>query len=231
MLVTIFAASAFILALSLVFQVIERRVRSRRFASLELKPNCLLTRYPIVFVSGPRTVFRIFEHWNSVPLYLREHGYEVYVIEPSGTRREQRTASVLSAVQSLGRCHLIADGSLEEDLENIASLRPLGVASFTVVKTPDRKRYDVARESSISARDLKPSLVDVFMIQGSAGGGWMNTTRLVLLMAHNFLIQRRSQFVHPFETAEVSIGSFGSEARFLDLAIRLAERDVSGSTE
>ena len=229
MLTTVFLISAATLALSLVFQVVERRMRAQRFGSLELKPNCLLTRYPIVFLSGPRTVFRLFDHWNSVPLYLREHGYEVYVIEPSGKTRPERTASVLSAIESLGRCHLIADGSLEQDLEEIASLRPLGVASSTVVKTPDRNRY-ATRASGLSPRDLRPSLVEVFTIQGSSANGWMAKSKLVLLMAHNFLIQKRSPFIHPFETAEISPDSFANEAKFLDLAISLAERDVSGLT-
>ena len=230
MLTTVFLISAVTLLVSVAFQTFERRLRAHRFQSLELKPNCLLTRYPIVFLSGPRTVFRLFDHWNSVPLFLREHGYEVYVIEPSGTKRQQRTASVLSAIESLGRCHLIADGSLEQDLEDIAALRPLGVASSTVVKTPDRNRYATQR-SSLSARDLRPSLVESFTIQGSSVDGWMAKSKLVLLMAHNFLIQKRSQFVHPFETAEISPASFVNEARFLDLAISLAERDVSGLTD
>jgi hypothetical protein len=212
---------------SLAFQVFERRTRARRFRSLVLKPNCLLTRHPIVFLAGPRTVFRLFDHWNSVPLYLREHGYDVYVIDPSGAKRAARTASVLSALRSLGRCHLIADGSLEEDLEEIATLRPLEAASYTLVKTPDRERYLKPSGPRIDARDLKPSLVDVYTIEGRGAQGFMSKTKLVLLMAHNFLIQRRSHFVHPFETAEVSPESFANEERFLDLAISLAERDFS----
>ena len=233
MITTVFFLSAMILALGVLFQILERRHRHRRFNTLELKPNCLLTRYPIAFLSGPRTLFRLFDHWNSVPLYLREHGYEVYVIEPAGaqqSRRSERMESVQSALQTLGRCHVIADGSLEQDLEDLASLRPFNVASFTVVKTPDRGRY-ASRDHLVSPRDLKPSLVDVFTIQGASVDGWMAKLKLVLLMAHNFLIQKRSAFVHPFETAEISPSSFANEARFLDLAISLAERDASGFTE
>jgi len=218
----VFAVSLAVLGASLGFQVLERRHRARRFKTLTLKPNCLLTRYPIAFLSGPRTVFRLFDHWNSVPLYLREHGYEVYVIEPSGPSLEARSASVMSALTSLGRCHLIADGSLEADLDAIAALRPLEVSSYTVVKTADRARYQ--RSNSISPRDLKPSLVDIFEINGSVASGFRAKAKLILLMAHNFLIQRRTRFVHPFETAEVSQG-FTSEESFLDLAISLAERD------
>ena len=230
MLILVLVFSAVSLIFSVGFQFYERRTRARRFQCLEIKQNCLLTRYPIVFLSGPRTVFRLFDHWNSVPIYLREHGYEVYVIEPQGKKRAERTSSVLSAIESLGRCHLIADGSLEADLEEIASLRPLGLASSTVVKTPDRLRA-AARPAVLSPRDLRPSLVENFTIQGSSVDGWAAKSKLILLMAHNFLIQRRSSFVHPFETAEISPSSFVSEARFLDLAISLAERDVSGHTD
>ncbi len=227
------AFAVFILGVSFAFQVSQKRKRAVRFRGLQLKPNCLLTRYPIAFLSGPRTVFRLFDHWNDIPLYLREHGYEVYVIEPAGRNLQERTESVRSAVAQLdSNCHLIADGSLEPDLLALAKMKMSNVSSLTLVKTRQRDRY-ASKLHSISVNDLKPLsvAVDVFEIDEPNGLSiptGSDRLKLVLLGAHNFLIKRRTLFVHPLETAEVTArsASFQIEERFLDLAISLAERDL-----
>jgi hypothetical protein len=231
MIIFVAAVAALLIFASISFQIWQRRIRASRFQGLVLKPNCLLTRYPIAFLSGPRTVFRLFDHWNDVPLFLREHGYEVYVIEPSGRTLSERTESVCAALESLqSRCHLVADGSLEQDMESLASMKLAYLSSFTVVKTAARERYP-SQSTSISPRDLKPlaSAVEIFEVPADIlVQGFSAKLKLLLLSGHNFLIKRRTLFVHPFETAEVSSG-FASEERFLDLAISLAERDVIGS--
>lgn len=228
------AISALVLGSSALFQVSQRRARALRFRALTLKPNVLLTRYPIAFLSGPRTVFRFFDHWNDIPLFLREHGYEVYVIEPSGRSDDERRESVCSALESMKtRCHLVADGSLERFIQTLANLRLSKVASFTVVRTSHRDRY-LHRATELTIDDLKPlaKVVEIFEVPpvvepvSTVSGRF----KLVLLGAHNFLIKGRTFFVHPFETAEIaSPENFKSEERFLNLAISLAERDLIGS--
>ncbi len=225
-----------VIGVSLLFQVLQRRKRASRFRGLELKPNCLLTRFPMAFISGPRTLFRLFDHWNDIPLYLREHGYEVFVIEPSGRSQVERAESVRAAVSQLTtHCHLIADGSLESELEKIAQMKLPHVSSLTVVKARHRERFGASRGPTLSVSDLRPVAMAVevfeidnvdFVLSGLGAKG-----KLLLLGAHNFLIKRRSQFVHPNETAELSSAQpgFVIESRFLDLAISLAERDVLSS--
>ncbi|KYG64904.1 hypothetical protein AZI86_11945 [Bdellovibrio bacteriovorus] len=46
----------------------------------DLKPNCLLTRWPVVFVTGPRSLFYFRRYWNLYPIFLAEHGYEVFTV-------------------------------------------------------------------------------------------------------------------------------------------------------
>ncbi len=235
-LIVALALAMFVIGASAAFQVSHRRHRNERFRGLQLKPNCLLTRYPIAFLSGPRTVFRLFDHWNDIPLFLREHGYEVFVIEPAGRNLKERTDSVRSSIAELNsNCHLIADGSLEADLEAIAEMKLANVTSLTVVKAAHRQRF-VRSPSAPSVRDLKPLAVAVEIFQvdqppGFTNNAWSQNLKLVLLAAHNFLIKRRTLFVHPFETAELSPAQpgFVMEERFLDLAISLAERDLVGS--
>ncbi|MCB0394297.1 MAG: hypothetical protein KDD25_07045 [Bdellovibrionales bacterium] len=55
-------------------------VYASRFRPLfvrKLRPNCLLTRYPIVFVHGASSPFYFGRYWNQIPKYLHEHGFEI----------------------------------------------------------------------------------------------------------------------------------------------------------
>jgi hypothetical protein len=54
---------------------------SQLSTEIDLIPNCLLTRYPLLFVTGERSVFYFRNYWNTLPQLLREHGYEVEVLE------------------------------------------------------------------------------------------------------------------------------------------------------
>lgn len=224
---------AAVIASSAVFQLAQKKKRTLRFRGLQLKANCLLTRFPIVFISGPRSLFRLFDHWNDIPLYLREHGYEVFVVEPSGRNASERAEAVRLALSDLkSRCHLIADASLEADLETLSDLKIANVSSFTLVKARHRKRFE--RPVARSARDLRPtaSALELFEIDDLNRDlqdqihGFSEHIRLTLLAAHNFLMKRRTSFIHPLETAEFASPGFKYEARFLDLAISLAERDL-----
>lgn len=47
---------------------------------LSLKPNCLITRNPLLFVSQDSSPFYFSEYWNSIPHYLKEHGYIVHTL-------------------------------------------------------------------------------------------------------------------------------------------------------
>jgi hypothetical protein len=42
-----------------------------------LRPNCLLTRYPICFVHGLKNIFCARDYWHGIPEYLKVHGYEI----------------------------------------------------------------------------------------------------------------------------------------------------------
>lgn len=75
-----FAATCATLAIVL-WQLLLSKRRLRRFQNLSLVPNVLLTRHPIVFVSQARSLFRMGGDFFELPVYLREHGYQVEEIE------------------------------------------------------------------------------------------------------------------------------------------------------
>jgi hypothetical protein len=235
------ALCAFAIALLAIFAsvLLQKHVHQSRRASLknlELRPNCLLTRYPLAFLAGPRSLFHSGEHWNEIPSYLREHGYEVIELQPSA--RGDRLAEVLAALSSLeGQCHLFADSSEEPLLIAIAQARHPAVASLTLVRNPATQ--DIGREDSkpLSADDLRPLTTAVetleLMPQASrqkAPADWLSRVSQSLLAAHNAFSRGRLPRVDAIETGAVLTDPpWQFEARFLDHAISLAERDVQWS--
>ena len=46
--------------------------------NLVLRPNCLLTKYPLVFISGPRSLFHYEKPGRDLQDFLAAHGYRVF---------------------------------------------------------------------------------------------------------------------------------------------------------
>lgn len=217
---------------AILVQMIRRDWQRERLKGLELRPNCLLTRYPIAFISGDRSLFRIFSHWNIVPSYLREHGYDVILLEPASGR--DRVPSLLAALDALeSKCHLVADSSLEETLSALAQSKHPHVQSLTLIQNSARTR---PTGGSLRPDDLRPleMAVEVFDISSvpkpPLTKGWRNQVSLALLQAHNWL--PRQEPVDPLETGDLfKSAHWEIESRFLDLAISLAERDTQWCDE
>lgn len=231
------ALATSLLTASLATQIAKKKKRKERFRGLELRPNCLLTRHPIAFLSGPRTIFRLFDHWNDVPLYLREHGYDVIVIEPSGKTAEDRARATLQALASTdSSLHLIADSSLEREVELIAEQAPASLMSLTVVTNTEREREAISEPLKPASLRPRRIAIETFEIQNSdaslgfesKGPSLLELTNRALLKCHNFALRGRSAAVDALETAELGLfRGFRNEERFLNLAVSLAERDLS----
>lgn len=82
------ALAIFVIALAVAAQIYARRKTLREFQSQELTPNILLTRYPLVFVSRPKGLFRLFGDFKETPQILREHGFDVRVLASRSPRAE-----------------------------------------------------------------------------------------------------------------------------------------------
>lgn len=124
------------------FAILTNLYREHRQYKFELKPNCLLTRNPIVFVTGPRSIFYFRKYWNAYPEVLAEHGYQVFTLHLPwrGPERMQRMTEFLQDKnQTSTRYHLICDEftSLEfkqvfESSQKVASITVLKENSTTV---------------------------------------------------------------------------------------------------
>lgn len=215
---------------SIALQMRLRQIRKRHLSALELRPNCLLTRHPIVFVASPRSVFRLFSPWNNIPAFLREHGYEVLVLEPPS--KADCASAILRTFERLdGKHHLIGDSSLEPVFMSLAQERHPKIATLTLAKN---RRTETRRHPARppSPEDLKPlpSTIETLDIEPRHLEGrprdWVNFASLALLSFHNAFSFGRRRKIDALETGHVLTKSWDIESRFLDLAISLAERDA-----
>jgi triacylglycerol esterase/lipase EstA (alpha/beta hydrolase family) len=91
-----------------------------------LRPNCLLTRYPICFVHGLKTIFCAFDYWHGVPDYLKSHGYEIYVFKgpwrgPHEKRLEAFSGQFREVLKNYPKVHVVAHSLGAMDMLDIIS--------------------------------------------------------------------------------------------------------------
>lgn len=88
--------------------------RSQPKPVAELKPNCLLTTHPLVFITGQRSLFYFLAYWNEIPHWLASHGYEVFHFHLPWKKQQQERILLqflLQKSRSQGRFHLFVDQS------------------------------------------------------------------------------------------------------------------------
>ncbi len=138
----------FILIYSLVIAVLivaaailANKARSRQEWTFELKPNCLLTRYPLLFVTGPRSLFYFSNYWNQYPVVLAEHGYEVFTLHlpwSKPTLRIQKMQDFFQVQSELGRkFHLVVDSPTYSEVGLLLLTSPLPTALVSLTEVSD----------------------------------------------------------------------------------------------
>lgn len=119
LIVFILSLSVFILGLA----VFSNRARTRKEIPFELTANCLLTRWPILFVTGPRSIFYFSKYWNLYPVFLAEHGYEVFTVHlpwKGLAQRRSRFEEFLKEQENQNRhFHLVVDAPTFAEFEEL----------------------------------------------------------------------------------------------------------------
>ncbi len=118
--------------------------RARLIEVQELKPNCLLTHSPLVFVTGKRSIFYFLAYWNQIPHWLASHGYEVFNFNlpwmNEARRRRELHLFLQHQSKSKTKLHLFIDESSlreliallkEQDYECLASVTMVGESGKT----------------------------------------------------------------------------------------------------
>lgn len=94
--------------------------RNQNVLEVELKPNCLLTRYPILFITGYKSLFYFMNYFNHQPDFLKEHGYEVVVLNLAWKSENARNTQLLHFLKNAEtqnkKFHIIYDESLHDEV-------------------------------------------------------------------------------------------------------------------
>lgn len=114
-----FAFGTLVLIVFALFESVRwNRGRQNKDYEFQLFPNCLITRFPIVFLDGRKSVFYFGRYWNVIPEFLREHGYEVIELNLPWrdlTERKEELQRFLDVLQSEKvPCHFIMDSSSQD---------------------------------------------------------------------------------------------------------------------
>jgi hypothetical protein len=201
-----------------------RTSQIRKLNALQLTPNCLLTRYPLVFLTGHRSVFYFFNYWNLIPDFLKEHGYQVQVWHLPWRNREQRKATLLRYIEQCPRpVHILGDQSIHEELNWLNAARNSQIATITEVQCTLQKSIKVTDLKPLPVAPLHLQLSDRIQMKPSDILKPIFWTRC-LLRTHNAL----GFASQPIEAVNIGLHSkaWEIESQFLSHAISLAEKDL-----
>lgn len=115
--------------------------RSRVRETSDLQPNRLLTRYPLVFLSGKRSLFYFMTYWNQIPSYLANHGYEVFLKPLPWSKDELRLEKIHQFLEYKSQqnkpLHLIIDSSSQSQVESLLNQHSYPcVRSLSLIQSP-----------------------------------------------------------------------------------------------
>lgn len=110
---------------SLSFFANKFRSEKQKVLKYDLQANCLLTRWPLLFITGPRSFFYFDTYWNIYTSYLAEHGYEVYNLNlpwNNSALRKVRLNEFLNQQSQLGKkFHLFLDTPTLAEISDVLS--------------------------------------------------------------------------------------------------------------
>lgn len=129
-----------------------RRQRRKRFRHLELIPNVLMTRFPLLFIGRPLSIFRVGGDFLELPLYLQEHGYQVEEIELLDKENQVETLRRLLS-SGEGPVHLIVCEAFSEAAYDLALDGHPKLATLTLIGQ---------KPETSSALSLRPARLPVF---------------------------------------------------------------------
>lgn len=133
-------------------QIYFRRLRQARFHSLELIPNILMTRFPLMFVGRSRSLFRLSGDFYEMPIYMQEHGFQVEEIEMRHGRSNLATLLRLLATNQ-GPVHLIVASEFAQAAYDLALDGHDKLATLTLLS---------AKTTEARSINLRPTRLPVF---------------------------------------------------------------------
>ena len=206
-------------------------LKSMKAYNLNLRPNCILTKTPFVFISGPRSLLHYQQMGEELQIYIKEHGYEVISLPLSFRSTEDRKRE-LQTWLNLNRSkkfHFLMAQETWQELTSVFSQTEFhqlnSTSSFTLIgSTPDSTQDITPRNSTqASSSDQDHNeVLSVKSIQLKPMRWWQTplTYHIHQLFCH--LIARTQPL--PYEQT-LSVAHPIIYDRFLDRCIELAEND------
>lgn len=202
--------------------------KARQGLDFELKENCLLSRYPIVFLSGYRSLFYFYKYWNWVPYFLSEHGYEVIVLNLPWRGVQARRRRLKHFLQVISKeklpIHVVGDKTCLKELYWLVKANSPFVKSCWLLE-----EMDANAPKSIQVDDLRPKddgLHRVFFPQAPTRPGLQSRIWGLILRMHN-LFNTHEGRLEPQPVGHPALCDTDTvKYYYLDFAISLAENDV-----
>lgn len=140
--------------------LVQNWQRARLTEVKELKPNCLLTRHPLVFISGKRSLFYFLAYWNEIPHWLASHGYEVFHLPlpwKNSRKRKQSLQNFLTQKSASGeRFHLFLDQSSYNIVKALLQSQDFScLASVTLIGKETSTEAALAPQSTMPIEELE----------------------------------------------------------------------------
>lgn len=105
------------------FIILFNFLRPKEKINFPLRTNCLLTRSPILFVHGKKSILYFRNYWNLIPIFLIQHGYECSELRLDWKTDETRNKQLLKFLKNSTKTyHIFFDPSSIDQLKFIAKL-------------------------------------------------------------------------------------------------------------
>jgi hypothetical protein len=196
--------------------------RAHQETEFDLTPNCLLTRHPIAFLTGHRSLFYFLSYWNEIPAFLTAHGYQIYVMplpwKPKAAKRFLNHYFHRRAPEGQ-KFHFVIDPSLYSVFEDLlqagASAQIASVTCIGHLQTEDPSMLKAPLKSSLKGLQLPIEDVEIPLNEIQRHPWWW---KLHLAFTGQSQLNSLAHLGWPFVRPQYEV--------FLKRATALAERDL-----
>jgi hypothetical protein len=166
--------------LSLLFALVFSNLKRARTPAIpELKPNILLTRFPLIFVTGHRSLFYFLGYFEQIPNLLASHGFEVFHLTlpwQSHQRRLHHLHKFLLLRSSQGqRFHFFIDSSTQPELAAL-----LAKENFSCISSVTHLQNGQACETTSNALSALSRPIEELSLPTSPRRSWQWTAHRLL---------------------------------------------------
>lgn len=103
------------------------RLNSKRHKlrfDLPLVPNQLLTRFPLVFIEGRKSIFYFGSYWNVIPKLFEEHGFPVHICKQTIQNPHKLIEELEGLLTNWTSVHIVVDAQAYLHLQNALQDHP-----------------------------------------------------------------------------------------------------------